>query len=71
MRYVQGERKDEGCIFCLAATTGDDRARLVLRRREYCLAMLNAFPYNSGHLMVARFGTSLRSSTSTTRSCSS
>jgi ATP adenylyltransferase len=55
MRYVQGERKDEGCIFCLAAETGDDRARLVLRRGERCLAMLNAFPYNSGHLMVAPF----------------
>jgi hypothetical protein len=24
MRYVQGERKDEGCIFCLAAESGDD-----------------------------------------------
>jgi hypothetical protein len=26
MRYVQGERKDEGCIFCLAADSGDDEA---------------------------------------------
>jgi ATP adenylyltransferase len=53
MRYVQGERKDEGCIFCLAAEPGDDEARLVLHRGERCLVMLNAFPYNSGHLMVA------------------
>ena len=29
MRYVRGERKDEGCIFCLAAESGDDQARLV------------------------------------------
>jgi ATP adenylyltransferase len=48
MRYVQGERKDEGCIFCLAAESGDDEARLVLHRAERCLVMLNAFPYNSG-----------------------
>jgi ATP adenylyltransferase len=53
MRYVQGERKDEDCIFCLAAESADDEARLVLRRGERCFVMLNAFPYNSGHLMVS------------------
>jgi len=53
MQYVQGERKDEGCIFCLAVGPGDDQARLVLHRGERCLLMLNAFPYNSGHLMVS------------------
>jgi ATP adenylyltransferase len=52
MRYVQGERKDEGCIFCLAAESADDDARLVVHRGERCLVMLNAFPYNSGHVMV-------------------
>jgi ATP adenylyltransferase len=53
MRYVQGERGDEGCIFCAAAEPGDDEERLVLLRGERCFAMLNAFPYNSGHLMVS------------------
>jgi ATP adenylyltransferase len=53
MRYVQGDRKDEGCIFCLAAASGNDEARLVLHRGERCLVILNAFPYNSGHLMVS------------------
>jgi ATP adenylyltransferase len=53
MRYVQGERKDEGCIFCLAAESGDDEARLVIHRGDHCLVMLNAYPYNSGHLMVS------------------
>jgi ATP adenylyltransferase len=53
MQYVQGERKDEGCIFCLAGESSDDEARLVLHRGQRCLVMLNAFPYNSGHLMVS------------------
>jgi ATP adenylyltransferase len=53
MRYVQGERDDEGCIFCLAARAGEDEERQVLRRGGRCLVMLNAFPYNSGHLMIA------------------
>jgi hypothetical protein len=29
MRYVQDERKDEGCIFCLGAEAGDDETRLI------------------------------------------
>ena len=53
MQYVQGERGEPGCIFCLAAEPGDDEARYVLQRGEGCFAMLNAFPYNSGHLMVS------------------
>jgi ATP adenylyltransferase len=56
MRYVQGERGDEGCIFCLAAEPGDDEGRFVLYRAARCFAMLNAFPYNSGHLMVSPLG---------------
>jgi ATP adenylyltransferase len=55
LEYVKGERRDEGCIFCLAAEAGpaEDEARYVLHRGERCFAMLNAFPYNSGHLMVS------------------
>jgi ATP adenylyltransferase len=55
MNYVQGERKDEGCIFCLAAQAADDEHRHVLRRGDHGLIMLNAFPYNSGHLMVSPY----------------
>jgi ATP adenylyltransferase len=53
LQYVRGDRGDEGCIFCLAAESGDDEARYVVHRSAGCFAMLNAFPYNSGHLMVA------------------
>ena len=53
LRYVQGERHDVGCIFCLAARPGDDQARHIVHRGTGCFAMLNAFPYNSGYLMVS------------------
>jgi ATP adenylyltransferase len=53
MKYVQGERKDAGCIFCLAAQPGEDEHRHVLRRGKRSLVMLNAFPYNSGHVMIS------------------
>jgi ATP adenylyltransferase len=55
MSYVQDDRKERECIFCAAARPGDDAARLVLCRGERCLTMLNRYPYNSGHLMVAPY----------------
>ena len=55
LRYVQGDRTEKECIFCAAARPGDDAARLVLLRGERCFAMLNRYPYNSGHLMVSPY----------------
>jgi ATP adenylyltransferase len=43
---------DGGCLFCGLAT-GDQRDMLVLARNDHAFAVMNAYPYNSGHLMVA------------------
>ncbi len=43
----------EACLFCLVSSRRSDRADLVIARREKALLMLNRFPYNPGHLMVA------------------
>ncbi len=41
------------CVFCsIFGASLDDAARMVVWRGERVLAMLNAFPYASGHLMV-------------------
>jgi ATP adenylyltransferase len=56
MAYIEsaaGEGADEGCLFCDKLAVGDEAASLVLARTERAFAMLNAFPYNPGHLMVA------------------
>jgi ATP adenylyltransferase len=47
--------KPQGCFFCEAAEPDQqrDRERFVLARTELCLALLNIYPYNNGHLMVA------------------
>jgi ATP adenylyltransferase len=42
-----------GCLFCRVSRSGKDRQHLVLARRANAFLMLNRFPYNSGHLMVA------------------
>jgi ATP adenylyltransferase len=54
--YVTGERPVGGCIFCAAPEQADEAASLVLARGENCFAILNAFPYNNGHLMVVPYG---------------
>jgi ATP adenylyltransferase len=57
MEYIGSARegKDEGCLFCEKPKEGDDEKALILARTELSFAMLNAFPYNSGHLMIAPF----------------
>ena len=54
LEYIQGPKPDE-CIFCARPEAGDDRAALVVHRGERCFAMLNAYPYSNGHLMVAPY----------------
>jgi ATP adenylyltransferase len=52
LEYVQSAEEQPGCVFCLARD-GEDEERLVVRRSERALVLLNRFPYSSGHLMVA------------------
>ncbi len=51
IEYVTGAKGGE-CVFCAAASTDDDAARLVVERLRRCLTMLNAFPYAPGHVMI-------------------
>ena len=54
LEYIKGPKGGE-CIFCVGPDSGDDRAKYVVRRGEHCFAILNKYPYNNGHLMVAPF----------------
>jgi ATP adenylyltransferase len=47
LEYVQQADELDRCIFC------EPEEELVVARRERTLAVLNRFPYSSGHLMVA------------------
>jgi len=44
---------DPDCFLCQAATGADDRGRLVVQHGHYSLTVLNRYPYNNGHLLVA------------------
>ena len=53
MAYIGGE-PEPGCLFCrVLADPSADTANLVLWREPGALVMLNKFPYNSGHLLIA------------------
>ncbi len=55
MEYMNtaAERNSSGCIFCDHLVAGDDEAAHILHRAQHVFVLLNAFPYNTGHLMVA------------------
>jgi ATP adenylyltransferase len=45
----------ENTLFTRVAQASDDEANLVIARDRTCFAMLNAYPYNGGHLMVVPY----------------
>lgn len=66
MTYIDGLKPEGGdaaasggggeeCFLCAAwrAEAGDAASRLVLARTERALVVMNRYPYNNGHLLVA------------------
>lgn len=52
MRYIGGDSKEDGCIFCNRLAADDDVASLILHRAGHAFVIMNLFPYNTGHVMV-------------------
>lgn len=52
MRYIGGETREEGCIFCNRLRAGNDVASLILHRGANAFVIMNLFPYNTGHVMI-------------------
>lgn len=57
MGYIENveEMREGACIFCDQPQMGDDHSALILYRGELCYIIMNKFPYNTGHLMVAPY----------------
>ncbi|MEM0025235.1 MAG: HIT domain-containing protein [Zestosphaera sp.] len=51
MSYIVRGSSEE-CIFCKAVKGGDEENYVVMRS-EHSIAMLNIFPYNTAHVMIA------------------
>ncbi len=55
MTYIKNAHKPGRCIFCQKARERRDAANLLLHRGRQAFVLMNLFPYNSGHLMVAPY----------------
>ncbi|MEK7281640.1 MAG: HIT domain-containing protein [Chloroflexota bacterium] len=63
--YIQ-QGEPQGCFLCLTAQEDKDEANLILLRGHENFVLLNSYPYNPGHLLVApyRHGVELEELTS-------
>ena len=52
VEYIKKATQEKGCILCLKPAQDDDVANYILYRGKENFVMLNAYPYNSGHLMT-------------------
>jgi ATP adenylyltransferase len=52
MQYIE-EKKPQDCIFCVSLAEESLKDNLILRATPHSRVMLNKYPYNNGHLMVA------------------
>lgn len=52
IRYIQSARKPKKCIFCTACRKPVKNSFVVFKT-DFSLSLLNIFPYNNGHMMVA------------------
>ena len=54
IEYIQME-KPEGCILCEKPREDNDAPNYILYRGEKNFVIMNSYPYNPGHLMVAPY----------------
>ena len=54
MEYIEMAKPD-GCIFCDKPQESSDDLNYILYRGEKNFVMLNAYPYNPGHLLVTPY----------------
>ncbi len=54
MEYIRAE-KEKGCIFCQKSNRSNDREDLILFRGKNAVILMNLYPYNNGHLMIAPY----------------
>lgn len=56
LAYVTVDRKpadEDPCFICGNLKLDDDRTNLIVERTDHAVVILNRFPYNNGHLLIA------------------
>lgn len=52
MEYILSDKED-GCFLCDAVQESPSEENLLLYRTEHSMVVMNRFPYNNGHILVA------------------
>lgn len=52
MEYILGKRESY-CIFCPTSDGHSDEDRLILHRGRLTMVVMNKYPYNNAHLLIA------------------
>jgi ATP adenylyltransferase len=56
LSYVAGEKppaEKDPCFLCQGLREADDRRNLIVQRGPLSVVVLNRYPYNNGHLLIA------------------
>jgi ATP adenylyltransferase len=53
LAYVKAAGREKGCFICRALRGRNDKKNLLLMRGTLAAVILNRFPYNNGHLLLA------------------
>lgn len=54
-KYILNSAQEEGCILCNRLKSDRESENYILFRGERTFIIMNIFPYNNGHLMVAPY----------------
>lgn len=52
-RYIMKVGSLKGCIFCSKPRAKRDKENFIVERTPHSFSILNIYPYNNGHIMVA------------------
>lgn len=55
MEYIRAPKTADGCIFCDKPAADDDRENLIVYRGQHTFVMMNLYPYNNGHVLIAPY----------------
>ncbi|MBA7610960.1 AP-4-A phosphorylase [subsurface metagenome] len=55
MEYIRAPETADGCIFCDKPAAGDDWENLIVYRGQHAFVMMNLYPYNNGHVLIAPY----------------
>jgi len=57
MQYIEeaAGAEEQECIFCTKPKENRDEENYIVYRGETCFIIMNIYPYNNGHLMIAPY----------------